>query len=183
MKMLKSIAVLTVFAVPCIAQAATDGALGATSQGNFLASIQVNAPTGTNVQILGLDDYAFAPVTGQITLTTAIPAMDQQVCLNRSNAGNLLVKIDQSEAGAFTLKNGDGDTLALSIQLAAPGAGFTGLSNNNNLTTVQSGAGCTAASGNNIAHTLRLAPTAVPAQATAKYGAFSRTFNVTLSPQ
>jgi hypothetical protein len=183
---LKLATMMVALVLPGVAMAATDGALGATSTGSFNASLQVNAPAGTQVQVLGLDDFTFPAVTGGITTNTAVPLMENTFCLNRSTAGNVLVTISQTgNAGSFNLNDGAGHTLSLGITVYTPNlASGTGTGNGSQFATAQSGAGCTATSNNTVAHTMRLSPGTVLSQNSGQaYGAFSGAFTVLVSPQ
>jgi hypothetical protein len=189
MKIFLKAALAVMLIAPCATQAATDGTLGATSSGTFGASLTINSPAGVNVQVFGLDDFAFGTVTGGITTTTTIPMMEQPFCISRSNAGNVLVTFAQigSTTSNFVLSDTTTptpQTVGLSMVVYTPAfASGSGLSNGSTVTLAQSGPGCTAASTSTVAHTLRLTPASVPAQATAKYGSFSGTFSITVSPQ
>lgn len=188
MKFLKTAAVALALIAPVAAHAATDGTLGATSTGSFNASLQVNAPAGTQVQVFGLDDFAFPVVTGGITTNTPVPAIEQPFCLTRSTAGNVLVTISQpGNAGSYNLNDGAGHTLSLSMVVTSPvgsGGSSTGTNNGGAFAAPPSNAGCTAASNNTVAHMLRLQPgTVVSQNAGQAYGNFSGAFTVTVSPQ
>jgi hypothetical protein len=188
MKTLKIAALTLALAASGAAMAATDGTLGTTSTGSFNASLQVNAPAGTQVQVFGLDDFAFPAVTGGITTNTPVPAIEQPFCLNRSTAGNVLVTISQTgNAGSFNLNDGAGHTLNLSMVVTSPvgsGGSSTGPANGGQFTVPQSNAGCTAASNNTVAHTLRLSPGTVLSQTGGQaYGNFSGAFTVLVSAQ
>jgi hypothetical protein len=188
MKSLKLAALALALATPGIASAATDGTLGTTSTGSFNASLQVNAPAGTQVQVLGLDDFTFPAVTGGITTNTPVPAIEQPFCLSRSTPGNVLVTISQTgNAGSYNLNDGAGHTLSLSMVVTSPagsGGSATGTSNGGAFAAPPSNAGCTAASNNTVAHTLRLSPGTVLSQTGGQaYGNFSGAFTVLVSAQ
>lgn len=188
MKTLSIAALILALAVPGIAQAATDGTLGPTSTGTFSASITLNSPAGTNVQVLGLNDFNFGQVNGQITTSTSIPAQSDAFCLTRNNAGNVLVTVSQvgvANATPFSLSDGNGRTLGLGITINNPsGSGF-GFNSGTTVALQQSGATCTASTTDlSIAHKLTLAPAALISQnAGANYGVFSGSFQITIAPQ
>jgi hypothetical protein len=187
MRLFQKAIIALAFIAPAIANASTDGTLGATSTGSFIASLQVNSPAGTQVQVFGLDDFIFPAVTGQITLNTAVPAMASTFCLTRNTPGDVLVTISQTgNSGSYNLNDGAGNNLNLGITVERPaGAGATGTSNNSSFATAPSGVGCTAASTNSVAHTMRLSPGTILAQnnPAVRYGAFSGSFTITVSPQ
>ncbi len=186
MKFLKTAALAIALIAPATANAATDGTLGTTSSGSFNASLQVNAPAGTQVQVFGLDDFTFPAVTGGITTNTPVPTLENTFCLNRSTAGNVLVTVSQpGNAGSYNLNDGLGHNLGLGITVFTPAlTSSVGTSNGSQFTTAQSGAGCTAASNNTLAHTMRLSPGTIVSQNAGQfYGNFSGTFNVLVSAQ
>ncbi len=188
MKILKIAAVALALTASVPAMAATDGAFGTTSTGSFNASLQVNAPAGTLVQVIGLDDFTFPAVTGGITTNTPVPAIEQPFCLVRSTAGNVLVTISQpGNAGSYNLSDGAGHTLSLSMLITSPlgsGGSSTGPNNGGTFAALPSNSGCDASSSNTFAHILRLSPgTVVSQNAGQAYGNFSGAFTVTVSPQ
>ncbi len=189
MSALKRIAMALALAAPGTAMAATDGDLGPTSIGAFNASLQVNAPVGTQVQILGLDDASFGGVTGATTFATAILPIEDTFCLNRTTPGNVLLTISQTgnSDSAFNLNDGAGQNVPFRIFLYPPdvvnNSGLFEVGNGAPRPTMQSVAGCTAASSNTIAHRLGLIPPIVRSQNDGQtYGLFSGTFTVTVSP-
>lgn len=189
MKFLKTAAVALALIAPVTAHAATDGTLGTTSTGSFNASLQVNAPAGTQVQVIGLDDFTFPAVTGGITTNTPVPAIEQPFCLVRSTAGNVLMSITQpgNATASYNLSDGAGHTLSLSMVVTSPvgsGGSSTGTNNGGTFAAPPSNAGCTVASNNTVAHTLRLQPgTVVSQNAGQAYGNFSGAFTVLVSAQ
>ncbi len=189
MKFLKTAALALALIAPVAAHAATDGTLGTTSTGSFNASLQVNAPAGTQVQVFGLDDFTFPVVTGGITTNTPVPAIEQPFCLTRSTAGNVLVTISQpgNVSAGYNLNDGAGHTLSLSMLVTSPagsGGSATGPTNGSAFAAPPSNAGCTAASNNTLAHTMRLSPGTIVSQNAGQfYGNFSGTFNVLVSAQ
>ena len=188
MRTVKFAAIILALAVPGIAQAATDGTSGTTSSGTFSASITLNAPAGTNVQVLGLNDFNFGQVNGQITTSTSIPSQNDAFCLTRNTAGNVLVTVTQvgvANTTPFSLSDGNGHTLGLGITINNPaGSGF-GFSSGSTAALQQSGAACTASTTDlTVAHKLTLAPAVLISQnAGANYGLFSGSFQITVAPQ
>ena len=87
------------------AMAATDGNLGATSSGAFIATMTVQPPTPpATVQISGLDDLQFGTIANGALITQV-----DKFCVTRSDGGlvQLLVE-DQQHPGAsqFTMTSG-----------------------------------------------------------------------------
>jgi len=188
MKTPRIAALVLALCLPGIALAATDGIAGATSSGTFSASVTLNAPAGTAVQVIGLNDFNFGQVNGQITTTTSIPAQFDAFCLSRSTAGNVLVTVTETgvpNATSFSLSDGNGHTLGLSITINNPGGVGFGFSAGTTAALQQSGAACTASTTDlTVAHKLTFAPAALISQnAGANYGLFSGSFQITVAPQ
>lgn len=171
--------------LPGAAFAASDGSAGATSTGSFDVSLNVFAPTTSQVQVLGLDDFAFGTINTTNNTNTPVVFQDNFFCLNRSDAGD--VRFTVSQAGTVTGQplqlNGAVRPIILYGALLFPAAnGSTPIYANTPQTVVQSGAGCTTSSGNGVAHTLRLTPETLPGYSTAALtGAYNGSFTVTVS--
>ena len=179
-------------AIPGMAFAATDGTLGATSTGTVNVAINVQPPAATQVQVLGLDDFDFGTVQTSNTAVTAITELSDKFCLNRSDAGNVLVTLSQTgvasgnsarvQEGIDSNTDGVFETINLGVAIYDPddsGYGF-GIGTTENL--VQSGPSCTAASGSGTAHTLVIAPVSLPSfNTSALTGDFSGTLTLTVS--
>ena len=171
------------------AMAATDGALGATSTGSFTTTLNVVPPTGTQVQVLGLDDVDFGTVNTSLTLGTDIGTSPMQAfCLNRSDSGPVRVSFSQLGVGAGNSLRliGPVGQIPLTLGLFSPVNGAigngAGVSTDSPIDVAQSGSGCTSSSPLGTAHGLQVSPSLLPSFATtALSGAYIATFTVTVS--
>lgn len=111
-KLVKGLALLAAIAInPGVANAATQGTLGATSTG----SIGISATVPGRVQIGGLTDVAFGSVD---PATAASSAQDVCVWSNTSGRGYDITASGSGASNAFTLSDGT-NTLAYSVEWAA----------------------------------------------------------------
>jgi hypothetical protein len=187
MRSLKIAAAAMALAMPGMAMAATDGTPGATSTGTFVTSVQIVPPTGTTVQVLGLEDVNFGTVNTSSTANTIVPSFQQYLCLNRSDAGSINVNFTQSGnvINQALALNGPVAPLPLYFILNDPN-GVLLASASTDATIVgaaQSSSNCTASSGAGTAHSLTIGlydlPTNNASQALA--GNYSGTFMILLS--
>jgi hypothetical protein len=118
MKSLKLTAALLALAMPSVALAAVDGTLGATSTGNFGASIVINPNTDNYVQVRGLQDLVF-PTTTVSASEQLVASNNFNICLTRNTQG--YIKFAFSQAGSsgtgFELTNSDsGQKIPLNLK-------------------------------------------------------------------
>lgn len=167
------------------AHAATDGTLGPTSTGTFTASLEVTG-SSDQVQVIGLTDFDFGSITASATQITPVPPQIDRLCFNRSGPGNVLVTVNQtngSGGSGTTLSNGSSELgLNLAIIDPGPGTGRT-MANGAAVSMVQSGAGCTISSDQDIAHSMLLTPQPIPPASSATSGVFTGQFTITVAPQ
>lgn len=182
------LAALAIATAPNMAHAATDGTLGNTSTGSFNAYLTFQAPGTGQVQVIGLDDFVYGIVKGQVDTTTQLPVLRKNFCLLRSNAGMVRVTINQASVpdnSSFELNDGNGNRIPLFISLRNPdGSGPTPTSGETVIVPA-SGQGCTSGTTDaSIAHQFILSPGPLPAQtAGAVYGDYSGFFQVLVAPQ
>ncbi len=188
MKIYQTVALALALAAPGMAMAATDGTPGATSTGSFVTSVQIVPPTGTTVQVLGLEDVNFGTVNTSSTANTIVPSFQQYLCLNRSDAGSVNVNFIQSGhvINQALALNGPVAPLPLYFILNDPNGVMLAFASTSHATIVgaaQSGSNCTASSGAGTAHSLSIGlydlPTNNASQALA--GNYSGTFTILLS--
>lgn len=146
----RSLSILTAFAMTMsqTAQAATNGTLGATSQG----SVTINASVASRVQISGLADVTFSAVDPATAATNA-----QNVCVwsNTTTRGYRITATGSGAASAFTLSSGVLPVVPYSVEWAAAtgqssgstltaGTALTGLASTATSPTCSSGASSSA---------------------------------------
>lgn len=158
MRLLKSTALAMAFISPAIAQAATDGTPGATSTGTFNATATVNPPIVTQVQVFGLDDFAFAPIQSG-SVSGGGQTQSDLFCLARNTPGNVLVTIRQFGKGPnerFQLvEDFTGFPVTItSVEIQSPSSGaLASFPYSTHTNTVQvSGNGCSASSDGMVAN-------------------------------
>ena len=94
------------------AMAASDGAPGATSTGDFQVSMTVvGAPGGPSIRISEPDDFALGLVTSDLTIDGI--ARFEWFCLTRSGTGELSPRITFSQPGVSTFNSDIGSNFAL----------------------------------------------------------------------
>ena len=184
MKILNTALALIALALPASAFAAGSGDLGTSSFATSDISLNVVPPTGTLVQILGLDNYAFGDIITTNNTVTTLPAIQGFLCLNRSDAGLVRVTVTQAgvAAGQNLRLNGAVQPIMLSVTLSSPTGANNAFAANSQADVPQSGAGCTASTVSSIAHRLTIAPQNLPGFATtALTGTYTGTITVTAS--
>lgn len=102
-------ALLCMTFVPGVAQAATQGSLGATSTG----TVNITASVPNRAQITGLSDISFASVDPTVEASNA-----QSVCVwsNTSTKGYNITATGSGSAGAFSLASGALPVVPYSVQ-------------------------------------------------------------------
>lgn len=100
---------ISLIGIPGVAQAQTQGSLGATSTG----SLSINASVPNRAQITGLSDISFTNVDPTATATNA-----QNLCVwsNTSTKGYNITATGSGTAGAFTLGSGTLPAVPYSVQ-------------------------------------------------------------------
>jgi hypothetical protein len=185
--------------VPGAAMAAQDGTPGATSNGSFSATLNVQPPTGVTVQVLGLDDFDFGTINtattvqtglGPATVETSVGTIARPFCLLRSDAGNVRVNVVQTNLApgqsSFALlpasPSSTNDRVLVSLSIINPGASGIGMLNNAPQNFSQSAAGCSTSSTSPTAHTMQVAPSNLPSANTLRLeGAYTAQFTMTVS--
>lgn len=189
MKCSKLAALLLMCVLPGAVHAATDGTLGPTSTGTFTATAQINPPVQQQVQVFGLDDFVFAPVTRVAGQTTHVTSVTKRFCINNHSPGGgpISVTVSQTgEAGNFSLKGNNGRSLPLSITLDNPWA--MGISRISNFSITINGnvdASCTQAAldaGTGNITTITIAPNRIAPDSDASDGDLQGQFSITISP-
>ncbi len=180
MKTKRILAAAALLATPTLANAATDGSLGATSTGSFSVNLTLNAQPTSQVQILGLDDYEF----GSVTAIEGLPPLAQNFCLNRNDAGLVQVTMSQpnNQGVVFELFGSAGGRLQVLAEIeVSNGQGAILFPNRSR--EVRQTPGCTASSGFGPfgpAHQLSIRP--VLGQGATPDGQYSGTFTILISP-
>ena len=174
------------------AMAATDGTLGTTSTGTVNVAFTIQPPAGTQIQILGLDDFDFRTLLTSNNSGTTVPSQSGYFCINRSDVGLIFITLSQSGsisgfkpvARESVDSNTDGffETLPLDVSVIDPNGNSRSLLVGDTARFAQSGASCTAASSSGTAHRLDIAPAPLPSYTTkALTGAYSGTLTLTVA--
>ncbi|MCP5396119.1 MAG: hypothetical protein H6918_05195 [Sphingomonadaceae bacterium] len=101
-------ALVSAMLAPVQASAATDGTLGATSQGN----ISINASVPARARITGLADVSFL---NQDPTISASDAQDVCVWTNTASGTYQITATGSGTGGAFTIQETGGDTVAYTV--------------------------------------------------------------------
>jgi hypothetical protein len=177
MKSVKIAAAAMALAMPGMAMAATDGSLGATSNGSFNATITIQPDTSNFVQITGLDDHIIPPIPLNTVNTTL--SVDQICIIDNTPGPNGSVQITVTQSGVsgpFSMTDANsGRAISPTLSLFNFGTGGT-LSNGVAMATFGTSA-CPVIPEN---QTLSIEIPAPNSDAT-KVGNFSGTFNVLLA--
>ena len=117
MKIYWTAALALSLALPCIAQAATDGTPGPTSTGTFTATVTASAPVDNLVEVAGLEDLIFAPVLISPTGNSGAQTASTNFCLARSNQGDVQVTVFQAGVADGNAMNLNTSTGGLSPEI------------------------------------------------------------------
>jgi hypothetical protein len=187
MRSLKIAAAAMALAMPGMAMAATDGTLGETSTGNFGVDLEITAANAGQVQVFGLDDLHMGSYS-QSNPTQNSNASDY-FCLSRSTPGRVLVSIQQLDGSGsdFFVKSAGANPQTYTIYLnyiePISGLGTDGRFAPNVAKSIKtSEAGCSASSGNGIAHYLYVQDNGVGGNA-GPTGTFSGQFSMLVAPE
>jgi hypothetical protein len=191
MRSLKIAAAAMALAMPGMAMAATDGSLGATSTGTFNTSVNILSPTGTNVQIIGLDDFNFGTIQTSNSSDTSIAPISDFFCMNQSGDNKTDVLVSFTQVGAnpndlLSLKDASGNSVGMYVVFKNPdniGGGTAIPTSHYNFSRKLSGTGCTSSTTDSAtAHTLTVNLNAIPAGASGSTGALSGQFSILIGP-
>jgi hypothetical protein len=185
---LKLIAMTLVLAASGTAFAATDGTLGAESQGSFMTSVTVLPSTANYVQILGLDDIVVPTI--QLVDRPAFSAASEHLCLNKNTQGDVSVTFtfeDDANNGDHNLTDVDGHSAQIvGFQLIEPNGNSASATQNFGrvksfitAATMGGAGGCNSASGQGVAHAIAIN---VRANGASSVGTLSAVIGVTLAP-
>lgn len=170
---------------------AADGMLGSTSEATFTATMTVTPPNGTDIQIVGLDDFAFGTVATSGTVTTTVAPMTDFICLNHSGIPATFVQMTIEQVGGangqpFKLKAATGSNgVGLTIFIVSPGTTLETVFSQTGQgpqPIALSESGCTASTTSSlVANQIRVTPAAISAGAAAETGVLSAMFTIKIA--
>lgn len=193
-----SLAAALVIAFGSPAHAATDGQPGATSTGSFDATLTVQPPGGSQIQIFGLDDTVLSGIETHETVSTGIGFISEYFCIVGSEPGGATLSMTQTNLPGggygdyFALQgtsdaNNDSitDSLVFTALIRNPNSADTvGLLNQWTVPVEQSIAGCNAASDGSVAHELEISLNSLPPASVHRLeGTFTGNFTITVALQ
>lgn len=163
----------------------------AQTTGSLNVSLQVNPPVADTVQIFGLNDLAFSPITRVAGEATNITYSSVDAfCIVRSGSNpnsHVNVKVTQSGGASPTGKlslNGSGGKIMDGVFLFIESPDNTSVLTNTHdaiLSVRPSNAGCTEASGSSVANEILFESAPITADSAASDGALSQTFTLEVS--
>ena len=195
MKQMQTAVIALALAVHGIANAATDGTPGATSTGSFTATVTANPPVGDLVEVAGLEDLTFAPITVSTTGNSGAQTVSADFCLSRNTQGPVRVAVYQSgidDGSAMNLNSGAGG--GAPVIRYVPLSQFSILDRVNSDTILYTASGqsfstqprgvaCSVGQPANIDHRLSITiPTNVSSATAGGGGNFSGVFTLIVSP-
>ncbi len=195
MKIYWTAALALSLALPCIAQAATDGTPGSTSTGTFTATVTASAPVGNLVEVAGLEDLIFAPVLISAAGNSGAQTASTDFCLARSNQGDVQVTVFQAgvaDGGPMNLNTSTGGLspeirfiplTAFNVRdgFGDPAASVT--TSGQTFTTRPRLDACSVGQQTNIDHRISITiPTTVSAATAGSGGNFSSQFTLIVAP-
>jgi hypothetical protein len=152
---------------------------------DFEVTLTILPPVTNEVQVLGMDDIAFGPITLGSS-DTILPAQTDHFCLNRTTPGNVLVTFEQltdADSGpGFRMAKESADYLPFAIRLTDPTGVDWPIERGVQFPTPRSAEGCNGTTAANASTGHQIAVTPAPVPAGTPQGLYSTTIQITIAP-